>query len=168
MAPSVLPGHPTTTRALLPLSLKPTDRPAIFASRSKRILWQSLQSLVRALPPVPGYFPDKLIFPGFPIRKFAVISPAMRGRDVPKYLIQKRYPRQDWRLLGPIGFFRGNFPVRSGMCSPATGPKGAPRAPLLGRCPHRNLPPRAGEGREGVRSRGSKNGRSWHGRGSRS
>ena len=114
MAPSVLPGHPTTTRALLPLSLKPTDRPAIFASRSERILSERLESLVRVLPPVPGYFPVMWIFPGFPVRKFAVIAPGMRGWDVPKCLIEKYYLRQSRRSLGQIRFFRGNFPNETG------------------------------------------------------
>ena len=110
MAPSVLPGHPTTTRALLPLSLKPTDRPAIFASRSERILSERLESLVRVLPPVPGYFPVMWIFPGFRVRKYPVISPEMRGLGVSKYLIKKCYLRQVRRFLGPIRFFAGIFP----------------------------------------------------------
>jgi len=59
------------------------------------------------LPPVPGYFPVMASFPGFPVRKFPVISPVMLGRDVSKYLIQKRYLRQARRFLRPIRFFAG-------------------------------------------------------------
>jgi len=62
------------------------------------------------------------IFPGFPDRKFPVISPAMSGLGASKYLIRQRYLQQTPRFAGPIRVFRGNFPVRSGICSPAMMP----------------------------------------------
>jgi hypothetical protein len=119
-------GNPTRTRARCPLRRQPTDRLAILATRSNRIFARACGASSLCFRPVPGYFPVRSIFPGFPGRKYPVISPAMRGLCVSKYLIQKRYLRQVWRFLGPIRFFRGNFAVEPRIYSPATEQKGAP------------------------------------------
>ena len=73
-------------------------RLAIFASRSKRILCERLESLVRVLPPVPGY----VDFSRFSGPKIPGYFSHMRGLSVSKYLIQKRYLRRARRLLRPI------------------------------------------------------------------
>jgi hypothetical protein len=50
------------------------------------------------------------IFPGFPGRKFPVISPAMSGLSASMYLIRQRYLQQTPRLPDQSGFFAGIFP----------------------------------------------------------
>jgi len=54
------------------------------------VCWR-LESVIRVLPPVPGYFPVMRIFPGLRDRKYPVTSLEMRGLDVRKRLIEKRY-----------------------------------------------------------------------------
>ena len=111
--------NPMRTHARCPLRLKPSDRRHLRVKIQAYLCGRGWKALVRVPPPVPGYFPDMAIFPGFPDRKFPVISPAMSGLGASKYLIRQRYLQQTPRFAGPIRVFRGNFPVRSGICSPA-------------------------------------------------
>ena len=75
---------------------------------------------------VPGYFPDMAIFPGFPGRKFPVISPAMRGLGASKYLIRQRYLQHDPAFCRTDPGFSREFSRETGNLLTRDQTKGAP------------------------------------------